>query len=316
MAMIQVEDLRKNYGTFRALQGVDFSVDRGEILGFLGPNGAGKTTTMKILTGFLHPSGGRVLVAGHDVLEDPVEVRRRIGYLPEHTPLYEDLSVRGYLRYCGRLRRMGGARLRERVDAVIALTALGPKTNALIKTLSKGYRQRVGIAQALLHEPEIIILDEPTVGLDPNQVVDVRRLIRDIGRERTVILCSHILSEVEAMCARVLIIHEGRIVANGAPAELGRRLGRATVLVAEFAGPGPAGLRALVDLPVLSRVEEVAGSEGRGALRAETGGEAAEALAAIWERLQAAGLPVLRLGEERASLETVFRSLTWDAGRN
>ena len=225
MAMIEVEDLRKNYGSFKALRGVTFEVDKGEILGFLGPNGAGKTTTMKVLTGYLYPTGGRATVGGHDVMENSVEVRRRIGYLPENTPLYDDLAVSDYLRYCGKLRGMGGRRLRRRIDDVVAVTDLWPKFRAPIKTLSKGYRQRVGIAQALLHEPDIIILDEPTVGLDPNQVVEVRSLIRSVGRDRTVILCSHILPEVEATCDRVVIIDNGLIVANGTPTALKQEFG-------------------------------------------------------------------------------------------
>ena len=225
MSMIQVEHLTKNYGSFQALCGISFEVGRGEILGFLGPNGAGKTTTMKILTGFLYPTSGRASIAGFDVMEHPVEVKRRLGYLPENTPLYDDLTVAEYLRYCGRLRGMDRVWLRSRTDAVIALTHLEPKYRAVIRTLSKGYRQRVGIAQALLHEPEIIILDEPTVGLDPNQVIDVRTLIRDVGSERTVIICSHVLPEVQATCGRVVIISEGNIVANGTTDDLIREHG-------------------------------------------------------------------------------------------
>jgi ABC-2 type transport system ATP-binding protein len=218
--MIEVRDLRKNYGSFAALSGISFDVRRGEILGFLGPNGAGKTTAMKIMTGFILPSAGTVSIDGLDVVEHSLEVRRKIGYLPEHTPLYPDLTVTEYLEFCARLRDMPSWRASERIRAVIDMCSLGPKRANPIRTLSKGYRQRVGIAQALLHEPEVLILDEPTVGLDPNQVVPIREIIRDVGRERTVILCSHILSEVEAVSARVVIIAEGRIVGDGAPKDL------------------------------------------------------------------------------------------------
>jgi ABC-2 type transport system ATP-binding protein len=221
--MIEVRDLCKSYGSFQALSGVSFDVRRGEILGFLGPNGAGKTTAMKIMTGFIYPSAGSVTVGGMDVVERSLDVRKMIGYQPEHNPLYPDLTVAEYLGFCAQLRDLGSARARERIDAVIGLCSLEPKRRAPIRTLSKGYRQRVGIAQALLHEPDVLILDEPTVGLDPNQVVPIRDIIRDVGKERTVILCSHILPEVEAVCARVVIIAEGRIVGDGAPRELAER---------------------------------------------------------------------------------------------
>ncbi|HYC77683.1 MAG TPA: ATP-binding cassette domain-containing protein [Planctomycetota bacterium] len=222
--MIEVRDLWKSYGSFHALLGVTFHVARGEILGFLGPNGAGKTTAMKIMTGFIYPSSGTVTVGGVDVVEDSLAVRRQIGYLPEHTPLYPDLTVAEYLRFCASLRGMEADYARRRLDVVADLCSLRPKWRAPIKTLSKGYRQRVGIAQALLHEPEVLILDEPTVGLDPNQVAPIRDIIRDVGRERTVILCSHILPEVEAVCGRVVIINEGRIVGDGTPRELAQRV--------------------------------------------------------------------------------------------
>jgi ABC-2 type transport system ATP-binding protein len=225
--MIEVQDLWKSYGNFHALLGISFSVRRGEIVGFCGPNGAGKTTCMKILTGYMLPSRGNVRVGGVDVVADSLETRQMIGYLPENTPLYGDMTVREYLKFCADLRGMTKSRADTRIDAVVTLCSLQPKFRAPIKTLSKGYRQRVGIAQALLHEPEVLILDEPTVGLDPNQVVPVREIIRDVGRDRTVILCSHILSEVEAVCGRVLIIHEGLIVGDGTPAELVAKVGGA-----------------------------------------------------------------------------------------
>jgi ABC-2 type transport system ATP-binding protein len=223
--MIEVQDLWKSYGGFHALLGISFTIRRGEIVGFCGPNGAGKTTCMKILTGYMLPSRGSVKVAGVDVLTDSIRTRGMIGYLPENTPLYGDMTVREYLRFCADLRGMAKGRAASRIDAVVDLCSLQPKYKAPIKTLSKGYRQRVGIAQAILHEPEVLILDEPTVGLDPNQVVPVRQIIRDVGRERTVILCSHILSEVEAVCGRVLIIHEGMIVGDGTPGDLAARVG-------------------------------------------------------------------------------------------
>lgn len=312
MAMIEVEDLRKNYGAFRALRGVDFTVDKGEILGFLGPNGAGKTTTMKILTGFLNPTAGKAVVAGHNVLEDSVTVRRRIGYLPEHTPLYEDMTVKEYLRFCGRLRSMGGAHLSDRITRVVGLTALEPKFNALIHTLSKGYRQRVGIAQALLHEPEILILDEPTVGLDPNQVVDVRSLIREIGEARTVVLCSHILPEVEATCGRVVIINVGEIVADGTPEELRGGFSISTWFDVRAKGEAVRVTEAVGNVSGVAGAATTGEALGIASVRFESSRTEGEMGPAVATALIGAGIELVSLTARRASLEDVFRGLTRD----
>ena len=312
MAMIEVEDLRKNYGAFRALRGVDFTVDKGEILGFLGPNGAGKTTTMKILTGFLNPTAGKAVVAGHNVLEDSVTVRRRIGYLPEHTPLYEDMTVKEYLRFCGRLRSMGGAHLSDRITRVVGLTALEPKFNALIHTLSKGYRQRVGIAQALLHEPEILILDEPTVGLDPNQVVDVRSLIREIGEARTVVLCSHILPEVEATCGRVVIINVGEIVADGTPEELRGGFSNSTWFDIRAKGEAVRVTEAVGNVSGVAGATTTGEALGIASVRFESSRTEGEMGPAVATALIGAGIELVSLTARRASLEDVFRGLTRD----
>ncbi|MAG34310.1 MAG: MFS transporter [Deltaproteobacteria bacterium] len=310
MSMIEVEDLRKNYGAFRALRGVDFTVDTGEILGFLGPNGAGKTTTMKILTGFLNPTAGRAVVAGHNVLEDSVEVRRRIGYLPENTPLYDDMTVKEYLRYCGRLRRMGGTWLADRIATVVGMTALHPKYRAPIKTLSKGYRQRVGIAQALLHEPEIIILDEPTVGLDPNQVVDVRSLIREVGEHRTVIICSHILPEVEATCGRVVIIHEGVIVANGSAEVLKSEHSARTMFDVSARGEVDDLVVAVGNVSGVAGVAATGHAGGLASVRFESALGELDMGPAVTNAVSGAGLQLVSMVPQRASLEDIFRSLT------
>ncbi|NRA97080.1 MAG: ATP-binding cassette domain-containing protein [Planctomycetes bacterium] len=310
--MIEVEDLRKNYGAFRALRGVDFAVDKGEILGFLGPNGAGKTTTMKILTGFLNPTSGKAVVAGHNVLEDSVAVRRRLGYLPEHTPLYEDMTVREYLRFCGRLRRMGGAHLSDRIVRVVGLTGLEPKFDALVNTLSKGYRQRVGIAQALLHEPEILILDEPTVGLDPNQVVDVRSLIREIGEDRTVILCSHILPEVEATCGRVVIIHVGEIVADGTPEELRSNFSARTWFDVKAMGETTRVTEVVGNVSGVAGVTATGEALGVTAVRFESVQPEGDTGPAVATALTGAGIKLVSLTPRRTSLEDVFRGLTRD----
>ncbi len=220
--MIEVEDLTKTYGDFVAIEDVSFHVPRGEVLGFLGPNGAGKTTTMRILTGYMPPTSGHASVAGFDVFHDSLEVRRRIGYLPETVPLYNEMTVAGYLDFVARLR--GVDNRWDRIDWVMEQVDIADRADDLIGKLSKGYRQRVGLAQALVHDPEVIILDEPTIGLDPKQVVEVRELIRSLSGERTVILSTHILPEVSQLCERVLIINEGHIVAEDTPERLTARL--------------------------------------------------------------------------------------------
>lgn len=212
--MIEVTGLTKRYRDRVAVDALDFSVDEGRILGFLGPNGAGKSTTMKILTGFLPPTSGRAKVAGFDVFEQPLETKRRIGYLPETPPVYPEMSVRGYLKFVGRLKGLGGAKLNAEVDRVTAATGLTTEIERLIVNLSKGYRQRVGLAQALLGDPPLLILDEPTEGLDPLQRQEILNFIKGLSGKHTVILSTHILSEVKAICERVLIIHRGKIAAH------------------------------------------------------------------------------------------------------
>ena len=220
--MIQAENLTKYYGSRAAIQAVNFQVERGEILGFLGPNGAGKTTTMRILTAYMPPSEGMVRVGGYDVFSQSLEVRKRIGYLPESVPLYTDMTVWSYLDFVAALRKVDNRA--KRVEDVLEKVNLGDKADTLIGKLSKGMRQRVGIAQAIVHDPEVLILDEPTIGLDPKPIIEVRQLIRELGGEHTVILSTHILSEVEQICSRVLIINKGQIVAEDTPTRLASRL--------------------------------------------------------------------------------------------
>ena len=220
MSVIHVRNLRKKYDENEALKGVSFSVEKGEVVGFLGPNGAGKTTTMKILTCSMAANSGEVQVLGHDCLRDPVAVRRHIGYLPENNPLYGEMKVAEYIRYVAELHDVPHNKIHDCLLFVAGECGLKDRLNDPINTLSKGYRQRVGLAAALVHDPDILILDEPTVGLDPNQIVEIRNLIKKLGKEKTVILCSHILAEVELTCNRILIINHGEIVASGTPAEL------------------------------------------------------------------------------------------------
>jgi ABC-2 type transport system ATP-binding protein len=254
--MIRVTGLTKDYGSRRAVDHVTFEAEQGEILGFLGPNGAGKTTTMRMLTGYMPPTDGEAVVAGYDVVEESIEVRRRVGYLPETVPLYTDMAVFDYLKYMADLRRLPDAA--ERVDEVLETMGLSDRANGMIGNLSKGMRQRVGLAQALLHRPEVLILDEPTIGLDPGQVVEVRKLIREIGKERTVLLSTHILSEAQNICDRVLIINKGRIVAEDTPEKLQSRLLGAERVYLRVRGEAE-------DLQTtISKVKGVEGVDGKG----------------------------------------------------
>jgi len=220
--MIKVSGLTKDYGARRAIENVSFDAQQGEILGFLGPNGAGKTTTMRILTGYLPPTDGEAIVAGYDIVEESLEVRKRVGYLPETVPLYTDMVVFDYLKFMGELRKIPN--INDRVDEVLDMVGLIDRADGYIGNLSKGMRQRIGLAQALLHRPEVLILDEPTIGLDPGQVVEVRELIREIGKERTVLLSTHLLNEAQNICDRVLIINKGKIVTEDTTENLQARL--------------------------------------------------------------------------------------------
>ena len=252
--MIQASGLTHYYGPYPAIEDVNFGVRKGEILGFLGPNGAGKTTTMRILTGYMPPTQGQVTLGGFDVVEQSLEVRRRIGYLPETVPLYTEMPVTGYLKYMGTLRGMPARRIKQRVPEVIELCRLEDYFKTTIGKLSKGYRQRVGIAQAILHEPDVLVMDEPTIGIDPIQVVETRRLIQDLGKQQTVVLSSHILPEVSMICERVLIIHHGHIVAEDTPENLAQRLQGVEQLQVETGGPPEEVLPVLRSIPGVSQV--------------------------------------------------------------
>ncbi|MBI5914349.1 MAG: gliding motility-associated ABC transporter ATP-binding subunit GldA [Bacteroidetes bacterium] len=229
---VKVQHLTKTYGPQKAVNDVSFEAKKGEVLGFLGPNGAGKSTTMKILTCFIPQTEGKAEVCGFDVETDSMEVRRRIGYLPENNPLYKDMYVREYLGFVARLHKVPN--VNQRVAEMVELTGLGREQHKLISSLSKGYRQRVGLAQAMLHDPEVLILDEPTSGLDPNQLVEIRSVIKQLGKEKTVIFSTHIMQEVQALCDRVLIINQGKIVANDAIGQLRNRVSGELVVTVEF----------------------------------------------------------------------------------
>jgi len=280
--MIQVHDLTKRYGPITAIDRVGFEVASGEILGFLGPNGAGKTTTMRIVTGFVPATSGSVVVKGYDIVEHPLEVKRRIGYLPENPPVYAELTVSEYLRFTGRLKGVTRRALPAALDRVIGQCGLGEVRRRLIGNLSKGFRQRVGLAQALIHDPPVLILDEPTVGLDPKQIIEVRELIRSLGGAHTIILSTHILPEVTATCQRVVIIHEGKIVAVDTHAGLAARLRKSEKIRVTLVRPGPDTEDTIKRLPhvVGVAVESPDGSTGRSWLvEADLGHDVREELA-------------------------------------
>ncbi|MEW6681970.1 MAG: ATP-binding cassette domain-containing protein [Nitrospirota bacterium] len=263
--MIQVRDLTKRYGPITAIDRVGFEVASGEILGFLGPNGAGKTTTMRIVTGFVPATSGSAVVAGFDVAEHPLEAKCRIGYLPEHPPVYAELTVSEYLRFTGRIKGVPRRALSAALDRVIGQCGLGEVRRRLIGNLSKGFRQRVGLAQALIHDPPVLILDEPTVGLDPKQIIEVRELIRSLGGAHTIVLSTHILPEVTATCQRVVIIHEGRVVAVDTHAGLAARLRKSEKIRLTLVRPGPDTEETIRRLPHVVGVaaESSDGSGGR-----------------------------------------------------
>ena len=302
--MIEVENLTKYYGPLPAVQEISFRALRGEILGFLGPNGAGKTTTMRILTGFMPPSGGKATVAGFDVVEDSLEVRRRGGYMPETVPLYPEMAVTEYLEFMGSLRRV--EKLEERVDSVLEQLGLEDRATSFIGALSKGLRQRVGLAQALLHEPEVLILDEPTIGLDPAQIIEVRELIAGLRTNRTVMLSTHILSEAQQVCDRVLIINRGRIVAEDTPANLQAQLAGAERVLVRAAAETAELTRALRKVPGLDAIEPT-GEEGLLDLSGPPGKDLRPAVA---RAVVKAGLDLLELRAVGGSLESIFLQLT------
>ena len=301
--MIRVEGLTKDYGARRAIDHLSFTAERGEILGFLGPNGAGKTTTMRILCGYMPPTAGRAEVAGYDVVDQSIEVRRRVGYLPETVPLYPDMTVFEYLKFMADLRHLPDAE--DRVDEVLQKVNMEDRAEGYIGNLSKGMRQRVGLAQALLHQPDVLILDEPTIGLDPAQIIEVRKLIRELGREHTVLLSTHILSEAQQVCNRVLIINRGKIVVEDSPERLQSRLAGAQRVSVRVGGDSD-GLEALLlGLPGVERVS--AGEDGRVEFETAPGQEVRPAVA---RALVAGGFDLLEMRPISLSLEDIFLQLT------
>ena len=306
--MIEVRQLVKRYGPTVAVDGISFEVERGEIVGFLGPNGAGKTTTLRILAGFMPATAGSARVAGHDVFSESLDVRRNIGYLPEGVPLYPEMRVQEYLTYRARVKGIRRRDRRNRVGHVMERCGVTEVRRKLIGSLSKGYRQRVGLAEALVHDPPVLILDEPTIGLDPNQIRHVRQLIRDLGEDHTVLLSTHILPEVEMVCQRVVILHNGRLVFQDSLEAITRQGADKTLVTAEVRAPADAATSALLDLPgVLDLRWEEAGAFTRLELRVDPASDVREQ---VFQCAVRKGWTLRELRWDRPSLEDIFVRLT------
>lgn len=300
---VQVEHLTKTYGTQKAVNDISFEAKKGEILGFLGPNGAGKSTTMKIITCFIPQTAGKVTVCGHDVSTEPIEVRRHIGYLPEHNPLYKDMYVREYLEFVAGLHKIKGKQRKTRVDDMVEMTGLTREQHKPIGALSKGYRQRVGLAQAMLHDPEVLILDEPTSGLDPNQLVEIRNLIKRIGAEKTVIFSTHIMQEVQALCERVVIINKGNLVANDAINDLEKRVKGENVITVEFLGK--------TSKHQLAKIQGVTKVVAAGDMRWQLSSNLEDDVRPrIFDFAVRNNLVLIEMGQETFSIENAFQQLT------
>ena len=307
--MIEVSNLTKRYAGRTAVDDISFSVARGEIVGLLGPNGAGKSTTMRVLAGFLPASSGTVRVAGFDVFHEADEARRRIGYMPENNPLYHDMRVREYLKFRARIKGLGWKASRGRVATVMEQCGLADVSRRVIGQLSKGYRQRVGLADALVHEPDLIILDEPTIGLDPHQIRSVRALIKSLGGRHTVLISTHILPEVEMMCGRVLIMFDGRVLASDTPENLQRRMAGGSQVIAEIAAPAEA-LRAALEALTAVEQFDVSASDGDFFRCALTPRDGADLRPAIFALAREKGWRLRELTRSRHSLEDIYVQVT------
>ena len=306
MSMIEIENLTRRFGSITAVDDVSFSVERGEVLGFLGPNGAGKSTTMKMITGFLTPSLGRIRVDGFDVLRDPIEVKRRVGYLPEGAPLWPDMTAASFLEFIAGVRGLRGADRAARIADVVQKTQIGTVTHQTLETLSKGFKRRVGLAQALLHDPDILILDEPTDGLDPNQKHEVRELISAMSENKAIVISTHILEEVEAVCTRAIIIANGRIVADATPDELLARSARHNAVSLRIDGDAAQDARqVLLALPLVAAVDSL--DAGRLFVQAKDGASIIGEVNAV---LRERAIAIDEIHVTRGHLDEVFRDIT------
>ncbi|WP_409343832.1 ABC transporter ATP-binding protein [Paenibacillus sp. MBLB4367] len=312
--MLEVKQVSKLYENRRGVEQMDFSMSRGEIVGFLGPNGAGKTTTMRMITGYLNPTRGSILVDGLSMAEHPKKARSKIGYLPETPPLYPEMTVQAYLRFIADLRDIPVREQKNRIGEVVEKLGLQGREKQIIRSLSKGYKQRIGLAQAILHQPDLLILDEPTSGLDPKQIIEIRELIRELGENHTVLLSTHILPEVNAICNRVLIINQGRIVLDDKPEQIGQSMGETFEMSLEVKGPREDVVRELGTMQEVSFVKETEESPldtdaGTVKLRL-TSADRTDIREAVFYKLASLGYPILEMKRESLSLEDVFLKLT------
>ncbi|MFY9175830.1 MAG: ABC transporter ATP-binding protein [Caldicoprobacterales bacterium] len=308
--MIEIKNVTKRFGQHLAVDNLNFTVNEGEILGFLGPNGAGKSTTMNIITGYISATEGTVTVDGYDILDNPEEVKKRIGYMPEFPPLYLDMTVREYLNFVFEIKKVDLKNRKQEMDRILELVRITDVRDRLIKNLSKGYKQRVGLAQALVGNPPVLILDEPTVGLDPKQIIEIRNLIKQLGRKHTIILSSHILPEVSAVCQRVVIINKGRIVASDTPENLSKRLGESSKLTLRIAAPERQAVKVLRDVAGIKYVE------AQGVREPDTIDVWIEAekdidvRRPVFNALSRAGYPILQMKSMDLTLEDIFLQVT------
>ncbi|NLN64342.1 MAG: ATP-binding cassette domain-containing protein [Clostridiaceae bacterium] len=308
--MIEIQNLTKHYGEIKAVEDVNFTVNKGEILGFLGPNGAGKTTTMNIITGYIPSTSGTVKVDGFDIMEQPREVKKRIGYLPEQPPLYMDMTVTDYLDFCSALKEVDKKEWKGQKNDIMELVKITHVQHRLVRNLSKGYRQRVGLAQALVGAPDVLVLDEPTVGLDPKQIIEIRKLIKALGKNHTIILSSHILPEVSAVCERIVIINKGQVVATDTPEQLSKNLGDYTRFTMTIAGPDKKVsemLKQIYGIKYLEVQSKVNDDEFSYVIEAD---KDVDVRKPIFHRLAEAGYPILELRSLGMSLEDIFLQLT------
>jgi ABC-2 type transport system ATP-binding protein len=308
--MIRVQDLKKFFGPKKAVNGVSFTVEKGEVLGFLGPNGAGKSTTMRMITGFIPPTEGTVSVGGFDMLDDPLRAKSLIGYLPESAPAYSEMNVTDFLSFVAELRGLRGDAKRAAVERAIEMCFLGSVAQQTVETLSKGYKHRTWFAQSIIHDPEVLILDEPTEGLDPNQKHEVRTLIRRMGERKAIIFSTHILEEVEAVCSRAIIIDRGQIVANGTPAELKQRSKNAGAVRVRFADGSVNVIDQLAQLPLVAKVDRLDGAPSSLRVTAKDKAAAGDLPRAIGELAVRERWTIEELHIEEGRLDDVFRSIT------
>ena len=308
--MIEIQHLTKKYGQIKAVDNLNFIVQKGEILGFLGPNGAGKSTTMNIITGYISSSEGSVKVCGYDILESPYEVKKRIGYLPEQPPLYTDMIVKDYLHFTGELKHVEKNRLKSQIADIMEIVKIGDVRNRLINNLSKGYKQRVGLAQSLIGNPEVLILDEPTVGLDPMQIIEIRRLIKALGKEHTIILSSHILPEVSAVCDRLVIINKGKIAAVDTPENLAKGFSTSSKFLIRIEGPQDSVEVILGNIPGVKSIEIKSLTENNIWDYIVETEENAEVKRPLFFELAKNGYPIFELKSLGLTLEEIFLQVT------